>query len=179
MKTFTDRDMRVQVEATLQGWTGQFDVEAFLSALQARYGTVDVDTIPSIEYYALLKQYARPFEPPALPAPGPIWTNGTAPAADRPDHPRWCDRMHPGANATTRHRLEVLTMVVQDREMLEDVPMTVALERTDDADGPGDTRIVLTIGHALYQPTDVVLDDHATARLTAALMTAHDLKKTA
>jgi hypothetical protein len=58
--TITDRDMRDQVERSLEGWTGgpgSFDVPAIVEALQARYGLTHIDEIPSDDYWAIVEKH--------------------------------------------------------------------------------------------------------------------------
>lgn len=115
------------------------------------------------------------FDPPAA---GPVWTNGTADQAAA-QHPHWCDRFHasPAPSGRTTHMIEILNTTVLDQEMLEEVPLTVVLERVDEPGEVGTARTVLSIGHALYQPTSVTIDGPTRARLIAAMLTAHGLEQ--
>jgi hypothetical protein len=51
----TDRDMRDQVLATLDGVAHEYDVAAIVEEIQHRYGTVDVDAVPDAEYWEIVR----------------------------------------------------------------------------------------------------------------------------
>lgn len=57
--TFTDRDMRDQVAIALGGYTAEYDMEAIVDDVQARYGTVDIDSVPDDEFWAIVERHDR------------------------------------------------------------------------------------------------------------------------
>ncbi len=57
-KTFTDQDMRDQVAEMVGGDVDDFDVIAIMERLQDRYGTVDIDTIESAAFWAVVERCA-------------------------------------------------------------------------------------------------------------------------
>lgn len=123
--------------------------------------------------------------PDVPPAPGPIWTNGMAPAMTEPgcQHPQ-CTLQHPHAGpavlvppcpafcqttqhstdpaaALTRtHRATLLELNGHDDDDIE-VPITVALERIDHRASAGwetgQQAVILTVGTAFYAPPNVRL----------------------
>lgn len=58
-KTITDRDMREQVTTALGFEDGDFDVPAIVDALQLAYGTVDIDDIPSDDFWAIVQKHDK------------------------------------------------------------------------------------------------------------------------
>ena len=114
-----------------------------------------------------------------VPAAGPIWTNGQAPAAvNVVQCPTWCTshthlQVEPTASSRP-HELEILSLAVLDDELTSDVPLRVVLRQDTDQDAQG-ARVYLEIGHALYQPTAVALSRSDTARITAAMITGNSL----
>jgi hypothetical protein len=123
----------------------------------------------------------------AEPAPGPIWTNGTAPAAvthaeidlhfggpaARGECPTWCTRHEHGGNTSEPHTLELLNLAVLDADLTTDVPLQVVI--VQDLEPGSRPAVHLEIGHALYQPTGVSLSRSDRARLAAVLLTANHL----
>lgn len=57
MTTFTARDMRDQIIRSIEPEQGDFDVDGILDALQARYGTCNIDDIPSDDYWATVQAH--------------------------------------------------------------------------------------------------------------------------
>jgi hypothetical protein len=82
-------------------------------------------------------------------------------------HPVWCDGVH----RKGPHRFTVLTMEVVD-ESARPVELELSLVQA----GSASPVMVLDVGHALDSPPTIVFDDHAAARLFAALMTVFALK---
>lgn len=54
--TFTDHDMRDQVIRTLDGLHTEYDVQGIVDTLQKAYGTVDIVTIPSADYWCVVSE---------------------------------------------------------------------------------------------------------------------------
>lgn len=62
MESFTDKDMRDQVTASLdagEGGAESFNVNAIVDALQQRFGTMPIGGIPEQDYWAVVEEYAR------------------------------------------------------------------------------------------------------------------------
>lgn len=55
----TNLDMIEFVNATLGTDADDFDVEAIVDDLQARYGTVDLDTIDDEAFWTVVQQHAK------------------------------------------------------------------------------------------------------------------------
>jgi hypothetical protein len=55
----TDREMRDQVRTALGIESDEFDVPKIVDALQARYGTVDIDDIPSDQFWEIVSEHRR------------------------------------------------------------------------------------------------------------------------
>lgn len=111
------------------------------------------------------------------PEPGPIWTNGTAPAAVRVvECPTWCVWHEHGRLTHEAHGIELLNIAVMDDELTSDVPLRVELVQA--LEEGAQPRVHLSIGHALYQPACVALSRTDSARLAAALITARSLQAT-
>jgi hypothetical protein len=105
------------------------------------------------------------------PEPGPIWTSGTAPAAVV--CPTWCTRHEHGSSTTEPHTIELLNLAVLADDLITDVPLQVYVAQ--DLEAGSRPLAHLEIGHALYQPTSVLLSASDRARLAAALLTANHL----
>jgi hypothetical protein len=110
-----------------------------------------------------------------MPEPGPVWTNGLAPApfGDKPCPP-WCTSGHTSdLNQPYRHEHELLSLAVLDEELVTDVPLRVVLMQAIDDHDNARPALRLEVGHALYQPTAVVLSRSDAARVAAALITGN------
>ena len=129
-----------------------------------------------------IDDYPHPFDRPAnsvlsaarlrtdpaadtVPAPGPVWTNGLAPAAHPapPACPAFCQNSPHSTNPagiTRTHRATLLELDGHDGDDIE-VPITVALERIDHRASAGwetgQQAVILTVGTAFYAPPDVRL----------------------
>lgn len=57
MGTFDDRDLREQVERYLAGFSNDFDADGVVAEIQDTYGLVDIDTIPSAAFNAILERH--------------------------------------------------------------------------------------------------------------------------
>jgi hypothetical protein len=55
--TFTDHDMRDQVKASLTGEADHYDVPAIVDELQARYGTVSIETMDTAWYWTVVLRH--------------------------------------------------------------------------------------------------------------------------
>lgn len=55
--TFTDADMRTQVAAALVPYSDDYDVPAIVDAIQAEFGTVNIDTIPQGRFYEIVSDH--------------------------------------------------------------------------------------------------------------------------
>jgi hypothetical protein len=117
------------------------------------------------------------------PEPGPVWTNGMAPAA-RPENtvelrmrrepcPVWCTRHEHGMQTSEPHRIELLSVAVLDGDLTTDVPLT--LDIVQDLEPDSAPAVHLSIGHTMYQPTSVSLSRSDRARLAAMLLVANEL----
>lgn len=58
--TFTDRDLREQVTASLGTDGGDFDVPGIVDEIQAVFGTVPLDEVPTGAYWEIVAQHATP-----------------------------------------------------------------------------------------------------------------------
>jgi hypothetical protein len=54
---FTERDMRDQIHETLGGEDANFNITDIADEIQRTYGTVDVNTIPVSEYWAIVERH--------------------------------------------------------------------------------------------------------------------------
>lgn len=59
MEMFTQKDMRQQLDSVLDAMEGQYDRDAVLRDLQQRYGTRDLDTIDTVEFWAVVSWHAE------------------------------------------------------------------------------------------------------------------------
>jgi hypothetical protein len=55
--TFTDRDLREQVAASI-GARDDFDVPGIVDEIQATYGTVPLDKVPTDVYWWIVERHA-------------------------------------------------------------------------------------------------------------------------
>lgn len=57
--TFTDRDLREQVAASLgtESEAQSFDVQGIVDEIQAAYGTVPIDQIPHAIYWGIVERH--------------------------------------------------------------------------------------------------------------------------
>jgi hypothetical protein len=55
----TDRDMREQVIATLDGDDTEHNVDAIVAEIQRTYGTVDISAVPHVRYWDIVARHAR------------------------------------------------------------------------------------------------------------------------
>lgn len=101
------------------------------------------------------------------PAPGPMWTNGTA-AAPVFTCPPWCTRHEHGQGTHEAHGLDLLELSVLDDALTTEVPLKVELVQALEDGAMG--YVHMSIGHQLYQPTCVVLSRSDSARIAAALI---------
>jgi hypothetical protein len=56
--TFTDRDLREQVTASLGTDVADFDVPGVVDEIQAVYGTVPIDQVPTAIYWEIVERHA-------------------------------------------------------------------------------------------------------------------------
>jgi hypothetical protein len=56
--TFTSRDLRHQITTATDASDGDYDVDAIVEDIQAKYGTVDIDAIPQDEFWAIVGDHA-------------------------------------------------------------------------------------------------------------------------
>lgn len=56
-KTITDRDMYDQVYETLGDENPNFSITGIVNAIQARYGTVHVDKVPSDVFWEIVQRH--------------------------------------------------------------------------------------------------------------------------
>lgn len=59
MSTFTDRDMREQVTASLAGTDGYYNVHAIVDELQVNFGTVPIENIPGADYWDIVRRHHK------------------------------------------------------------------------------------------------------------------------
>lgn len=64
---FTDHDMRAQVTQSLGFSADEYHVPSIVAQLQAKYGTVKIDTIEHNAYWAIVAANALPSEPKTYP----------------------------------------------------------------------------------------------------------------
>ncbi len=53
----TDRDIRDQIATAIQEQGEDFDVDGIVAEIQQTYGLVDIDTIPSAEFWAIVERH--------------------------------------------------------------------------------------------------------------------------
>jgi hypothetical protein len=87
--------------------------------------------------------------------------------------PAWCTEHEHGQRTGEPHRIDLLTLSVLDDELTTDVPLRLELVQSLEPGSLG--YLHLSIGHALYQPTRVVLSRSDGARLQAAVITGRAL----
>lgn len=56
----TDRDIRDQVQQATDACEGTYDVPAITSAIVARYGLVDIESIDHDEFWAIVSEQCSP-----------------------------------------------------------------------------------------------------------------------
>jgi len=59
--TITDRDMREQVTTSLEPYEEDYDVNAIVDEIQAKYGTININKFPDdVEvYWTIVKSHLR------------------------------------------------------------------------------------------------------------------------
>lgn len=58
--TFTSNDLRDQVRTATNSSDGQYDVDAIVADIIERHGAVDVDTLDSDEFWAIVGNHELP-----------------------------------------------------------------------------------------------------------------------
>lgn len=53
----TDRDMRNQIHEALGDEDACFDITAIVDEIQRTHGTVDIDTVPAAEFWAIVNRH--------------------------------------------------------------------------------------------------------------------------
>jgi hypothetical protein len=56
--TFTDRDLRNQINTATNASDGTYDVDAILADIIERHGVVDIDTLDSDEFWSIVGAHA-------------------------------------------------------------------------------------------------------------------------
>lgn len=55
----TDRDMQVQVQQVLGDDAPDFDVEGIVDTVKSRHGLIDIDDVPTPEFWKIVEENAR------------------------------------------------------------------------------------------------------------------------
>jgi hypothetical protein len=55
----TSNEMRDQIRTAVNASDGEYDIDGILAELQEQYGTVDVDSIESAAFWAIVGAYAE------------------------------------------------------------------------------------------------------------------------
>ncbi len=66
MGTFTDRDLREQVIASLDGAADDFDVQGIVDEIQSAYGTVPIEDVPHAIYWGIVERHDNTLSDAAL-----------------------------------------------------------------------------------------------------------------
>ena len=56
--TFTSRDLRDQITTATDASDGEYDVDAIVVEIIANYGTVNIDTLDTDEFWAIVGKHA-------------------------------------------------------------------------------------------------------------------------
>jgi hypothetical protein len=56
--TFTSRDLRDQIVTATDASDGEYDVDAILADILEQYGAVDIDSLDSGEFWAIVGKHA-------------------------------------------------------------------------------------------------------------------------
>lgn len=56
--TFTSRDLRDQIKTATDASDGDYDIDAIAEDIQGKYGTVDIDTIPTDEFWTIVGDHS-------------------------------------------------------------------------------------------------------------------------